>query len=135
MRTRISPWIPSSATRWLVISALLPRPPAAPPALTARSAPSVLVVSVMTVPVDVQPHSRNPINLRSNAPVEAAILGQRLFDVRQVDPARRCGWQVRTPSPRGNGGASAQIKDVNQDGTADPSPGLRLTRPAHRGER
>jgi hypothetical protein len=74
--------------------------------------------SVMTVPVDVQPHSRNPINLRSNAPVEAAILGQRLFDVRRVDPltVRLAG---APPSPRGNGGASTQIKDVNQDGTAD----------------
>jgi hypothetical protein len=39
---------------------------------------------LMTVRVDVQSH---PINLSSNAPVEAAILGHRLFDPRRVDPS------------------------------------------------
>jgi hypothetical protein len=69
----------------------------------------------MTVPVDVQ---SQPINVRSNASVEAAILGTRLFDPHRVDPAtvRLSG---AAPSPRGSGRTSTQLKDVNQDGFAD----------------
>ncbi|HET9326185.1 MAG TPA: right-handed parallel beta-helix repeat-containing protein [Candidatus Eisenbacteria bacterium] len=68
---------------------------------------------VMNVPVDVQ---SRPINLRSNAPVEAAILGDRLFDPHRVDPStvRLAGV---APSPRGKN--SPQLRDVNQDGLAD----------------
>jgi hypothetical protein len=70
---------------------------------------------VMTVPVDVQSHQ---VNLRSNAPVEAAILGHRLFDPHRVDPStvRLAG---ATPSPRGSGGTTTQLEDVNHDGIAD----------------
>jgi hypothetical protein len=71
--------------------------------------------SVMTVPVDVQSHQ---INLRSNAPVEAAILGHRLFDPHRVDPStvRLAG---AAPSPRGSGGTFTKLEDVNGDGIAD----------------
>jgi len=73
---------------------------------------------VMTVGVDVQPSSNNTINLRSNAPVNAAILGHRLFDPHRVDPStvRLAG---APPSSRGAGTSTPQLRDLNGDGFAD----------------
>lgn len=69
----------------------------------------------MTVPLDVQSHT---INLSSNASVQAAILGHRLFDPRRVDPltVRLAGAMQ---SPRGKTGP--HLRDVNQDGFGDLS--------------
>ncbi|HET9326186.1 MAG TPA: right-handed parallel beta-helix repeat-containing protein [Candidatus Eisenbacteria bacterium] len=70
---------------------------------------------VMTASLEVQ---NQPINRRSNTPVEAAIFGHWLFDARRIDLSTvRLGGAV--PSLRGNGKTATQVTDVNQDGLPD----------------
>jgi hypothetical protein len=72
----------------------------------------------MRVRVDVEPHSNNPINLGSNEPVDAAILGHALFDPHRVDIATvRLAGAPQTP--RGEGGVTPRFEDVNDDGIDD----------------
>jgi hypothetical protein len=68
---------------------------------------------VMTVPLDVRSH---PINPRSNAPVEAAILGHRLFDPRRVDVAT---VRLAEAAPALRGRSARQLRDANGDGITD----------------